>query len=211
LTYSYSTGEIILNEDFSVSGYSGVTAHLLIRKHASSFEQGTLPYREGILIKSGAAIHDCTYFGLESEPYSWRFTGELYCEFIDNLIREYDDREEANPDNPNHSENNPIRLLDPFRDGLILEHPFPQKLYKKCKEILQPFIEELKATEAPSKRGVTDENLERKLDNLSKEISKVFEKKLTELEEEILTGDVDDPRIKKLSIGLHIIPSGFFF
>jgi hypothetical protein len=99
-------------------------------------------------------------------------------------------------------------LLDPFRDGLILEHPFSQKLYKKCKEILRPFIEELKANEAPPKRCVTDKNLERKLDNLSKEISKVFEKKLSELEEELPTEDVDDPRIKKLSIGLHIIPSG---
>ncbi|MEW6616611.1 MAG: hypothetical protein AB1401_14245 [Thermodesulfobacteriota bacterium] len=208
LRYTYPTGEVVFNKGFSIPGYSGVTAHLVIRKHTSSFEQGTLPYREGILIKSAAAIHDCTYLGLESEPFSWRFTGELYCEIIDNLIREYDDREEANPDNPKHPENNPIRLLDPFRDGLILEHPFSQKLYKKCKEILRPFIEELKATEAPPKRSVTDENLERKLDNLSKEISKVFEKKLTELEEEIPTGDIDDPRIKKLSIGLHIIPPG---
>jgi len=206
LTYSYPTGEMVFNERFSVPRYSGVTAHLVISKHASPFEQSTLPYREGIIIKSAAAIHDCTYFGLESEPFSWRFTGELYCEFIDNLIREYDDRDEANPDNPNHPENNPIRLLDPFRDGLILEHPLAQKLYKKCKEILRPFIEELKATEAPSKRSVTDENLERKLDTLSKEISKVFEKKLSELEEEIPTGDVDAPGIKKLGIGLHLIP-----
>lgn len=208
LRYTYPPGEVVFNDDFLVPGYSGVKAHLIIRRHTSSFEQATLPYREGILIKSAAAIHDCTYLGLESEPFSWRFTGELCCEFIDNLIREYDDREEANPDNPNHPENNPIRLLDPFRDSLILEHPFAQKLYKKCKEILRPFIEELKAAEAPSKRSVTDENLERKLDTLSKEISKVFEKKLSELEEEIPTGDVDDPRIKKLSIGLHIIPSG---
>lgn len=208
LRYYYPTGEVVCNKDFSVPEYSGVTAHLVIRNHTSSFEQGTLPYSEGILIKSAAAIHDCTYFGLESEPFSWRFTGELYCEFIDRLVREYDDRDEANPDNPDHPSNNPTRLLDPFRDGLIREHPFAQNLYKKCKEILRPFIEELKATEAPSKRSVTDENLERKLDNLSKEISKVFEKKLSELEEEIPTEDVDDPRIRKLSIGLHIIPSG---
>lgn len=208
LRYYYPTGEVVFNESFPIPGYSGVMAHLVVRKHTTSFEQGTLPCREGILIKSAAAIHDCTYFGLESEPFSWRFTGELYCESIDNLIREYDDRGEANPDNPNHPENNPIRFLDPFRDGLILEHPFAQKLYKKCKEILRSFIEELKATEAPSKRSVTDENLERKLDTLSKEISKVFEKKLSELEEEIPTEDVDDPGIKKLGIGLHIIPSG---
>lgn len=206
LVYRYPTGEVVFDNDFTILDYPGVTAHLVIRKHATSFEQGILPYREGILIKSAAAIHDCTYFWLESEPFSWRFTGELQCEFIDELIREYDNREEANPDYPNHPENNPIRLLDPFRDGLILEHPFSQALYKKCKEILQPFIEELKATEAPPKRDVTDENLNRKLDNLSKEISKIFEKKVKELEEEIPSGLIDNGAIEKLHIGLHIIP-----
>jgi hypothetical protein len=206
LLYNYPTGEVIFDGDFTIPDYPEAKVHLIIHKHSTGFEQGTLPYREGILIKSAAAVHDCTYFGLESELFSWRFSGGLSCEFIDKVIREYDDREEINPDHPNHPENNPIRLLDPFRDSLILEHPFTQALYKKGKEILQHFIEELKATETPSKRDVTDENLKRRLDSLSKEISKVFEKKLNELEEEILTEDVDDPKIKKLSIGLHIIP-----
>jgi len=206
LVYRYSTGEVVFDNDITIPDYPGVTAHLVIRKHTTSFEQGNLPYREGILIKSAAAIHDCTYFWLELEPFSWRFTGELQCEFIDELIREYDNREEANPDCPNHPENNPIRLLDPFRDGLILDHPFSQALYKKCKEILQPFIEGLKTTEAPPKRDVTDENLNRKLDNLSKEVSKIFEKKVKELEEEIPSGLIDNGAIEKLHIGLHIIP-----
>lgn len=206
LLYNYPTGEVVFDEDFTIPDYPEAKAHFIIHKHSTGFEQDNLPYREGILIKSAAAVHDCTYFGLDTEPFSWRFSGELFCEFIDIMIREYDDREEINLDHPNHPENNPIRLLDPFRDSLILEHPFTQALYKKGKEILQRFIEELKASEAPSKRDVTDENLKRRLDSLSKEISKVFEKKLNELEEEILTEDVDDPKIKKLSIGLHIIP-----
>ncbi|MEW6620917.1 MAG: hypothetical protein AB1422_16550 [bacterium] len=204
--YRHRPGEEIFNESFSVPKYPEATAHLMIYKHISSFEQGILPSREGILIKSGAAIHDCTYFGLESEPFSWRFTGELCCKFIDNLIREYDDREEANPDNPNHPEDNPIRLLDPFRDGLILEHPFAQELYKRGKEILRPFIEELKSAEAHPKQNVTNEDLERKLDNLSKEVSRVFERKLIEIEKEIPTGDIADQTIISRPNGLHIIP-----
>ena len=206
LWYKYSEGEVVFDYNFPIPGYLGATAHFVILKHMTSFEQKGLPYREGILVKSTAAIHDCTYFELESEPFSWRFTGKLCCEFIDQLIREYDDREEANPDNPDHPANNPMRLLHPFRDGLIREHPFVQTLYKKCREILQPFIMELKAIETPPKRDVTNENLEKKLDELSKEISKVFEKKLTELDEEIPTEVIDDATIKKLPIGLHIIP-----
>ena len=206
LIYKYPAGEVVYDSDFTIPNHSDATAHLIIYKHETPFEQESLPTREGILLKSAAAIHVCTYFGLESERLSWRFTGELRCDFIDKLICEYDDREEANPDNPDHPANNPIRLLDPFRDGLILEHPFEQALYKKCKEILLPFIEELKSAEELLKRDVTNEKLEKKFNELSKEISKIFEKKLTELEEEIPTEDIDDSKIKKLGIGLHIIP-----
>ena len=206
LPYVYPAGEVVYNDYFKISGYEGAMVHLVIRRHETPFEQTVLPYREGILIKSSAAIHDCTFFTLESEPFSWRFTGELCCDYIDKLIREYDDREEANPDDPGHPLDNPYRLLDPFRDGLILDHPFTQQLYRKCKEILESFIKELKTAEEPPKQDVTDENLGKKLNSLSKEISKVFEKKLNELEEEIPEVTVDDPKIKKLGLGLHIIP-----
>jgi len=207
LIYRFPEGELVFDSDFAIPNYPHAKAHLVIRRHETPFESSPRsPYREGILIKSAAAIHDCTYFGLESEPFAWRFTGELRCEFIDKLVREYDDRDESSPDHPDHPTDNPIRLLDPFRDGLIAEHPFAQALYKRSREVLQSFVEELKAAEQPPKRDVTDEKLERKLDSLSKEISKVFEEKLDELDEEIITVPIDDPRIKKLGIGLHIIP-----
>lgn len=206
LIYRYPPGEVVFHDNVAIPDYPGVVAELVIREHATSFEQGILPYREGILVKSAAAIHDCTYFGLDSEPFSWRFTGELCCEFVDDLIREYDDREEKNPDYPDHPVNNPIRLLDPFRDGLILEHPFTQALLRQCKATLKNLVDELKVSETAPKRDVTDENLGRKLDRLSKEISKVFERKVKELEEEILPGLADRGTIEKLPIGLHIIP-----
>lgn len=208
LIYNYTKGETIYDKDLIIPEYPYSKAHLVVYKHLTPFEQGMLPYREGgILVKSKATIHDCKYFGLESEPFAWRFTGELYCEFIDKLICDYDDREEINPDNPNHPANNPMRLLDPLRDGLVLEHPFVQILYKKCKNILQPFIEKLKALEESHKRDVTNENLDKKLNNLSKEVSKIFEKKLKELEENIPPGSIDIGKIEKLPIGIHIIPS----
>jgi len=206
--YNYPIGEILFDEDLLITEYPDAKAHLIIRKHSTPFEQKMLPYREGgILVKSAVAIHDCTYFGLESESFSWNFTGELYCEFIDKLICEYDDREEINPDNPNHPVNNPMRLLSPSRDGFLLEHPFAQILYKKGKDILQPFIEKLKTSKESQKRDVTSENLDKKLNNLSKEISKLFEKKIKELEDTILPGAINIGINETLSIGLHIIPS----
>lgn len=203
LAYRYPEGEIVFNAWLEVLGYPEVKAHLLIRRHPSSFKQDRLPYREGILVKSASAIHDCTYFGLEPEPLAWRFTGELHCKFIDRLIREYDDREEESPDHPNHPPNNPMRLLDPFRDGLVCEHPFIKSLYEKGRQTLGRLVEDLKATETPLKREVSNEDIQERLDKLSKEASKVFVSKLRELEEEIPPASPSE----ELPIGLHIIPS----
>ena len=208
LTYTYPLGEVVFDDEIAIPDYPGVKVSLLVRKHSTPFQQDNLPYREGVLVKSAAAIHDCTYFGLEADPFCWRFTGEVRCEFIDTLIREYDNRDEANPDCPNHPSNNPIRLLDPLRDGLIPGHPFADALQKSCKQVLRNLIEILKTTETPPKRSVTDENLNRKLDSLSKEISKVFEKKLQEMEEDVPPGLEPVGWIEELPVGLHIIPPG---
>lgn len=208
LLYKYPAGEVIYDEEFLVPEYPDAKAHILIRKHETPFTRDNSAFREGILIKSGVAIHDCTHFGLETEPLAWHFTGELKCDYIDQLVLEYENREEKNPNTPNHPSNNPTRLLDPMRDGLIVEHPFVQKLYKKCSEILHPFIDELKKVEDSKKRNVVDENLNKKLDNLSKEVSKLFESKLRELEDDGFMTPITDAEIDKLGAGLHIIPEG---
>lgn len=207
LRYTYPAGEIVFDDEINFPEYSGVKAHLTIRRHSTPFQQDTTsPCREGILIKSVASIHACTHFGLEADPFAWRFTGEVLCKFIDNLVREYDDREDVRPDCPNHPTNNQIRILDPFRDGLLMEHPFTQALYNRCKGILKELIENLKTSEVPPKQDVTNEDLNRKLDKLSKELSPILEKKLKELEEEIPPGTTEGGQIEKLAIGLHIIP-----
>lgn len=206
LIYQSPVGEVVFDEDFTVPSYPKAIAHLTLHRHETPFPQERLPYREGILVKSSATIHDCTYFNLEPELLAWRFTGELKCEFIDQLILEYEDQEEANSDSPSHPPENPTSLLDPSRDGLIGEHPFVQKLYKKSAEILRGFIDELKAAEATKKRDVVDESLNKKLSDLSKEVSKLFENKLRELDEEEDTLPLEESAISALGAGLHIIP-----
>jgi hypothetical protein len=209
LLYVYPAGEEVFEGDVAIPDYPAADAHLVIRRHKSAFEMGEqLPYREGILVKSAVAIHDCTYFGIDSEPLAWRFTGELSCRFIDQLVRDYDDREEKNPDNPNHPEGNPTRLLNPHRDGLLGEHPFAQALYRSCAAVLRPLVEDLRAAEEPRRRSVSDEGLDRKLSRLSTKISKLFEEKAKALDEDIPAGRTDTGVIEELSVGLHIIPPG---
>ena len=207
LIYKYPEGEVVFDDWVKLPNYPEAKARLIIRQHASPFEQDYSAYREGVLIKSAAAIHDCSYFGLEAEPFAWRFTGELYCEFIDKLIREYDDQEEENLAYRDHLQNNPTRLLDAFRDGLAGEHPFTRSLYGECKEILKSLIGKLKATETLPKREVSDESLNKKLRKLSREILRAYDNSLKELEEELDVGGHDGPT-DKLPMGLNIIPSG---
>lgn len=150
LMYKYPEGNIIFNEVIDIPGYTDAKVRLLIRQHTTPFQVINMPLREGIIIKSGAAIHDCTYFQLEADSYSWRFSGELYCDYIDKLVREYDDREESSTQ-PVHPTNNPILLIDPDRDGLVDDHPFTQVLKRKCRQLLRSYIDDLKETEAEPK------------------------------------------------------------
>ncbi len=208
LIYRYPEGEIVFDEDITIPNYPMAKAHLKILRHPTAFDVCQLPIREGILIKSSVAIHDCGYFDLDAEPLAWRFSGILKCDYIDTLILDYDNREEANIDNPNHPEDNPLRLLHPTRDGLIREHPFVQQLYRASESRLKRFINELKEVEGLQKHDVTNEDLNKKLQNLSKDISKLFERKLNELNEVGDLGSQEEGYIRKLSVGLHIIPSG---
>jgi len=207
LKYRYPIGKIIYDEDIVIPGYPDARAHLILKKHDTSFDQDRLPTREGVIVKSSIAIHDCTYFDCDSNPLAWRFSGILVCDYIDKLVREYDDREQADPNNPNHPENNSIRLLDPTRDGLIGEHPFVQALFKKCREILAKFIEELKVEESISRKDVANDDIRMRLNEMSKDISRLFEKKILEIDEES-QGDEPKGSIKDLPIGLSIIPPG---
>jgi len=66
LAYRYPKGKVVFDDDIEIPEYPAATAHLLIREYETPFERRELPYREGILVKSAAAIHDCTYFSLDS-------------------------------------------------------------------------------------------------------------------------------------------------
>jgi len=203
LVYKFPKGRIVFDDDVDVDGYPGAKAHLRLELHPSRFVQESGPTREGVLIKSKVAIHDCTHFNLESQPEAWRFTGRLTCAYIDQLVNEYDDLEEISPEAV-HPDSNPMPLLDPLRDGLMGGHPFAQNLFKACSRILKQQIEKLKALEDSDRKAVANEALKEKLGGLSREISDLLERKAKELEAE--TPGTGQKGHKDLPIGLHLIP-----
>lgn len=207
IVYKYPEGEVVYNQQLRINEYPDATINIIIKKHSTPFERepSNSPYRDGILIKSSGAIHDCQYFGLESDSLAWRFSGEIVCGYIDTLIYDYEIREQKK--DYKKDKNNPMRILDPDRNGLITDHLFTKLLIFECKKILSSLIEQLKTNESPSSRQVTNSNLDNKLTNLSKEISEVFEKDLKELEQDETLLDYGD-QTKHLPRGLQIIPAG---
>jgi hypothetical protein len=81
LTYKFPKGQVVFDEPIELEGYPAAKAHLRLELHRDPFVRDNSPTREGIIIKSRVAIHDCTHFNLESEALAWRFTGRLTCAY----------------------------------------------------------------------------------------------------------------------------------
>ena len=211
LSYRCPEGEIQINERVPLSGYEGAFAHLVIRRHKQKFQEEkhghNTPYREGgILIKSAAAIHELTLFRYENDPYAEWFSGELVCPHIDQLVREYDDERDQNPNNPAHRQKNPIRLLDPERDGLIREHPFTKALFFEAEVRLQKLIEQERAAAKEGEKEISSEKTRKKLSDLARKAARFMEEKFRELQEE-LPGGGPGVNYDKYPVGLTIIPA----
>ncbi len=210
LQYRYPSGKVELNEKFPIPGYDTAVAHLVIKRHERRFQEDkhgyNAPYREGgILIKSGAAIHEITLFRFENDPYAEWFSGELVCPYIDRLIREYDDEQQRDPNSPKHSDRNPIRLLDPERDGLIKEHPFTRALFEEAERCLKILIEREKAAAKESEREISSDRVRKRLNDLAKRAARFIEDKFRELDEELPKGP--GAVFDNYPEGLTIIPS----
>lgn len=158
-----------LSQKFSVPGYPGVEAKLVIHRADKKFKPGSPRFRlGGILVKSRHAIHEATLFdpGLESDPSAARFYGRLTCEAIDDLWNEFDERYEKQllP-----LESNPVPILDPSRkSGLTRGHPAVAALYKEALKRLRPLVEEERRREQTERSHVESRETRKRLDALEK-------------------------------------------
>jgi hypothetical protein len=122
-------GELVVDEKFAIGGYDGADARLRIWKAPEPLEETEARFsRFGILIKGKRAIHECSLLADEfrKDPHARRYFGRLECEYIDDLLIEYDTRLKQGE---RHSPENPRLLVDPNRRyGLERRHPFALKL-----------------------------------------------------------------------------------
>lgn len=181
LTYQYPDLPVVFEEDIDIPGYEGVTAHLVIWRHPSRYDEGPddTGRPNGILIKGQRAIYDNTLFGFEGDVHAGWFSGKLVCPHIDWLAREYDDRlDEYRLQDPK----NPVPIISRRRDGLNTNHPFVDGL----KEAVEGPLAILVAEEAERARreagNIESGETRAALDRLAREVSRLVNEELQEIE-----------------------------
>jgi hypothetical protein len=126
----------------------------------------------GIEIRGQKTIFSNDNFGDSSIEMGW-IHGELKCELIEKLIRDFDSP------NKEMAKNN-IRLIRRDRDGLDKNHVFYKALQQKISQILAPILEELKPK---SEKIGGSENLRKDLDRAGRQLSTLLQADLARLDE----------------------------
>ncbi len=189
LIYQYPDLEVASGPaDLEIQGYPKAKASLIIWKHSTRYEDGPHdPGRPtGILLKGNRAIYDNTLFGYEGNVHAGWFSGRLICPYIDDLAREYDERLEKRE---TQIPENPIPIISRRRDGLNPQHPFVEALKKAAEGPLGILVK--KEAERASKAGgaVENETTRQALARVAREISRLVNEELNDIEAERLPGD----------------------
>lgn len=198
IRYGRPSLEEVVYEEIEIEGFVGSNARLTIWKNIECYEnRASDPERpEGILIVGRRAIYENTLFGFESNPHSGWFSGRLECFAIDDLAREYDERLQSGVERELH---NPMPIISRDRDGLEHEHPLYKALTLAVDARLAPLIE---AEKQKSQSGEVKESprMRRTLQELGRDLGKMINEDLRELDEDSLTGAGDDDNDAMLKV-----------
>ena len=186
LRYSFPTLSTLCSEDLVIEGYPQATAKLTILRNAERYDDpASDPLRPaGILIKGRRAIYENTLFRFEANPYAGWFSGRVECPYIDQLAAEYDSNLLSHQP---QDDANPIPIITRRRDGLQRAHPFYKALAAAVEKRLGDFVadEEKRARENASTES---SRLRKMLDGLGRDLSKLIDEDLREIDEEGLLG-----------------------
>ena len=186
LRYTVPDIPVVFAGRLSIEGYPRAMAEVTIYRNPERYEDPPSDsYRPGGLMLTGRrAIYENTLFGFESNPHAGWFSGRVKCDYIDELAAEYDSRLVAHEPK---EEPNPTPIISRHRDGLQRGHPF----YKAMALAVENPLRELIAAEEKRSRNLIGEEspeLRRSFDALGRELARLVDEDLRELEEEGLIG-----------------------
>lgn len=167
--------------DVEVQGYPG-RARVMVAEVPTPFEDDQNdPCRHGgLLITSGRAVHEATLYRFESSPYSGYFMGYVRWDTIDELSRNFDDRDESGL---GFEPTNPAQIIRADRRGLNPQHPATKALKAAVEDVLRPHFDR-KAKEL-GEGGKETRQTKQRLEGLAKVIAKFQARKAEELEFEL--------------------------
>jgi hypothetical protein len=189
-----------VSTELVIDGYPDATASLTLYRNQERYEHATSDSSrpEGLLLKGRRAIYENTLFSFEGNPYAHWFSGVVRCPYIDHLALEFDQEHLARRD---HRPGNPMRIITRSRDGLEHDHPFYKALSSAVESVLGEFVrrEEEKAQAGTARESA---KLRRTLDMLGRDLGRLIDADLREIDEDGLTrsgrGGADE--------GLRVIP-----
>ncbi len=174
--------ELLNDLEVPIDGYPEAAASLRISKLKSSSEGRTSSYSpHGIEIRGAKATFGNTFFG-EAGPETTWLRCVLTCEYIDDLVRSYDEDDERGA-----NQKNPFRILRRDRDGLAEDHPFTRALATAVLTVLAPILDDLKP-EAATRAGGTE--LQSDLDRAAKVLAELIRLELERIEDDVPPGGI---------------------
>jgi hypothetical protein len=175
------TSKMVLDETVVLSGYN-ISFHLTLRQLSQRVEGPVNEYSpHGIEIRGRRSAYMNTMFGLNDFGAGF-LSGEVVCEGIDELIREYD-----KTSGKHVNDLNPRRLVRRDRDGLDTGHPFTQALARAVTEKLKPFIDALE----PDRKEGGGKQLRRDLSQIASLLGGLIREDLGEDEDD--SGGIGKP------------------
>jgi len=186
LRFAYPSLPVAYQGELAIPGYPEANVVLVIYRNEERYDDPPSDDSRpaGLLVKGRRAIYENTLFRFENNAMAGWFSGRVECPYIDQLAREYDHRLDA--DQP-QLDKNPIPIISRRRDGLRPEHPFYKALAKTVEGPLGNLIreEEKKAKESS---GHESAKMRKTLDALGRDLARLIDEDLRNLEEEGLEG-----------------------
>ena len=173
---------IIDNNLISIPEYPDAKVHFTLYRNS---EKDSNPSKDpssaaGIVLKGKSAAYEKTIFGLDAKLEANRFSGEIRSEYIDFLVRDYDDRAERE----DIKKDNPFNILTPNRKGLDDKHPFKIALEKIIKPILEKYIQDEEKKSQEEKLHLSAKT-QKNISSLQQALAQQIEKDFLEYDEEI--------------------------
>jgi len=199
LVYTRPPGLVKIDEQIlAIPGYNAQPAHLTLYESPDPIPEPSeeLYRQDGILITSGRAAHEATFFGRDN-PYLRTLVGELDWPVIDQLIDDYDYLRTQRLDDPA----NPMPFIRRDRAGLDHRHPAYKALQNVVRVIIDDYAKRKQAEQA--QQALEAPEVRRALDRVAAALGNYYRQHQEELEESPPPGDEEAEEELE---GLRVIP-----